>query len=133
MLRHSRALAAAVLFAAPAFAQSAAPTVAQFLSPSSPLSLASAKKVDRVAWMAYEHNVQWVPHGWNTAIGLAADLQLSAAMPVAKYVEFLTPSPYVDELITVPFRPDAEGLLTIPDAPGLGVELNRDALKRFGV
>ncbi|MCI0704073.1 MAG: mandelate racemase/muconate lactonizing enzyme family protein [Planctomycetia bacterium] len=86
----------------------------------------------RIAWMAYEHNVQWVPHGWNTAIGLAADLQLSSAMPVAKYVEFLTPSPYVDELITVPFRPDADGFLTIPDAPGLGIELNRDALKRFG-
>jgi D-galactarolactone cycloisomerase len=87
----------------------------------------------RIAWTAHEHNVQWVPHGWNTAIGLAADLQLSAAMPVARYVEFLTPSPYVDELIAVPFRPDAEGLLTIPDAPGLGIELNRDALKRFGV
>ena len=74
-----------------------------------------------------------MPHGWNAAIGLAADLQLSAAMPVAKYVEFLTPSPYVDELITVPFRPDADGLLTIPDTPGLGIELNRDALTRFGV
>jgi L-alanine-DL-glutamate epimerase-like enolase superfamily enzyme len=87
----------------------------------------------RIAWMAYEHNVQWVPHGWNTAIGLAADLQLSAAMPVARYVEFLTPSPYMEELITVPFRPDVDGFLTIPDAPGLGIELNRDALKRFGV
>src|SRR5262249_6646639 len=31
----------------------------------------------RIAWMAYEHNIQWVPHGWNTAIGLAADLALS--------------------------------------------------------
>ena len=45
----------------------------------------------RIAWMAYEHNIQWVPHGWNTAIGLAADLHLSAAMPVARYVEYLTP------------------------------------------
>ena len=45
----------------------------------------------RIAWMAYDHNIQWVPHGWNTAIGLAADLQLSAAMPVARYVEYLTP------------------------------------------
>jgi L-alanine-DL-glutamate epimerase-like enolase superfamily enzyme len=86
----------------------------------------------RIAWMAHEHNVLWVPHGWNTAVGLAADLHLAAAMPVAKYVEFLTPSPYVDELITVPFRPDADGLLTIPDTPGLGIELNRDALKRYG-
>jgi D-galactarolactone cycloisomerase len=87
----------------------------------------------RVAWMAYEHNVLYVPHGWNTAVGLAADLQLVAAMPVARYVEYLTPSPYMDELITAPFRPDAEGYLQIPTTPGLGVELNREALKRFGI
>jgi L-alanine-DL-glutamate epimerase-like enolase superfamily enzyme len=86
----------------------------------------------RIAWMAYDHNIQWVPHGWNTAIGLAADLHLSAAMPVARYVEYLTPSPYLDELVAVPFRTDTEGYLTIPDRPGLGIELDRDALKRFG-
>ncbi len=85
----------------------------------------------RIAWMAYEHNVLWVPHGWNTAVGLAADIQLACAMPVARYVEFLTPSPYVDDLIATPFRPDADGFLTLPDKPGLGIELNRDALKRF--
>jgi D-galactarolactone cycloisomerase len=85
----------------------------------------------RVAWMAYEHNVQWVPHGWNTAIGLAADLHLSAAMPVARYVEYLTPCVYLDEIITTPFRPDADGYLTVPDRPGLGIELNREALKRY--
>src|SRR3954471_11937999 len=86
----------------------------------------------RVGWMAYEHNVLMVPHGWNTAIGLAADLQLSAALPVARYVEYLTPCVYLDELITEPFYPDEEGFLTIPDKPGLGIELNRDALKRLG-
>jgi L-alanine-DL-glutamate epimerase-like enolase superfamily enzyme len=86
----------------------------------------------RIAWTAYENNVQWVPHGWNTAVGLAADVQLACAMPVARYVEFLTPSPYVDDLITSPFRPDALGFLTLPDKPGLGIELNSDALRRFG-
>jgi D-galactarolactone cycloisomerase len=82
--------------------------------------------------MAYEHNILYVPHGWNTAIGLAADLQLVAALPVARYVEYLTPTPYIDELITEPFKPDAEGYLAIPDRPGLGIELNREALKRWG-
>ncbi len=86
----------------------------------------------RVGWMAYEHNIQWVPHGWNTAIGLAADLQLTAAMPVARYVEYLTPSPYLEEIITEPFKVDANGYLPIPDRPGLGIELSRDGLKRFG-
>jgi L-alanine-DL-glutamate epimerase-like enolase superfamily enzyme len=87
----------------------------------------------RIAWMVYEHNVLYVPHGWNTAIGLADDLHLTAAVPVARYVEYLTPSQYIDEIITVPFRPDPEGTLTVPDNPGLGIELNREALKRFGV
>ena len=87
----------------------------------------------RIAWMAYDHNIQWVPHGWNTAIGLAADLQLAAAMPVATYVEYLTPSPYIEAIITEPFKVDTEGYLLIPDRPGLGIELNREALKRYGV
>lgn len=87
----------------------------------------------RIAWMAYEHNIQWVPHGWNTAIGLAADLHLSAAMPVARYVEYLTPSPYLEEIVTAPFRVDADGFLPIPTAPGLGIELDRDKLKHYGI
>jgi L-alanine-DL-glutamate epimerase-like enolase superfamily enzyme len=86
----------------------------------------------RVAWMAYEQNILWVPHGWNTAIGLAADLALAAAVPVARYVEYLTPSPYIEEIITQPFRVDAEGYLTIPERPGLGIELNREALEKYG-
>src|SRR5580692_11806473 len=62
----------------------------------------------RVGWLAYDHNILLVPHGWNTAVGLAADLHLTAALPVARYVEYLTPSPYLDEIIAEPFRPDAD-------------------------
>src|SRR6059058_3741547 len=60
----------------------------------------------RVAWLAYEHNILMVSHGWNTAIGLAADLHLAAAVPVARYVEYLTPSPYIEAVITEPFKVD---------------------------
>src|SRR5262245_9236576 len=83
-----------------------------------------------MAWVAFEHNVQWVPHGWNTAVGVAAALHPSAAMEVARYVEFLTPCVYLGEIITTPFYPDAEGYLTIPDKPGLGIESNRINLRR---
>ena len=31
-----------------------------------------------------------------------------------------------------PFKPDADGMLTIPDTPGLGITLNPDALRKFG-
>src|SRR5579871_6518004 len=85
----------------------------------------------RIAWMAYDHNVQMVSHGWNTAIGLAADLHLAAAMPVARWVEYITPSPYIEDIITQPFTLDPDGLLEIPTVPGLGIELNPQGIARL--
>ncbi|HEV8061637.1 MAG TPA: mandelate racemase/muconate lactonizing enzyme family protein [Gemmataceae bacterium] len=87
----------------------------------------------RIGLMAAEHNIELVPHGWNTAIGLAADLQLTAALPIARYVEFLTPSPYMDRLVKSPIRPDADGMLCLPTGPGLGIELDRAALNEFAI
>lgn len=85
----------------------------------------------RIAWMAYEHNVLFVPHGWNTAVGLAADLHLTAALPVARYVEYLTPSPYIDNILTTPFELDEDGMLSIPTGPGLGIELNLEVVEKY--
>ncbi len=85
----------------------------------------------RIAWMAADHHVQFVGHGWNTAVGLAADLHLAAAIPVAKYVEYLTPAPYIDSILRTPFQLDDDGCLTIPVRPGLGIELDRDRLQEF--
>ena len=85
----------------------------------------------RIAWLAHDHNIQVVPHGWNTAVGLAADLQFVAAIPVARYVEYLTPCAYLEELTTEPFRLDAEGYLEIPTRPGLGIELDHEKLPRY--
>ena len=85
----------------------------------------------RLAWLAFDHNVGLVPHGWNTAVGLAADLQFSAAIPVARYVEYLTPCAYIEELPTSPFKMDGEGYLEIPTTPGLGIEIDLEKLKRF--
>jgi L-alanine-DL-glutamate epimerase-like enolase superfamily enzyme len=85
----------------------------------------------RIAWAAHDHNIHFVSHGWNTAVGLAADLHLAAAIPVARYVEYLTPAAYIEEIITEPFQLDADGLLTIPETPGLGIEIDRDALKHY--
>ena len=85
----------------------------------------------RIAELAHDHNIQVVPHGWNTAIGLAADLQFSASLPVARYVEYLTPCAYIDEITAEPFVLDGEGMLAIPAGPGLGVEIDPGKLRRF--
>ena len=83
----------------------------------------------RIAMHAYDHSILFVPHGWNTAVGLAADLQLVAAVPTARWVEYITPAPYVEDIVAEPFTLDADGLLTIPEAPGLGVKWNSDGVK----
>ncbi len=85
----------------------------------------------RLAWLAYDHGVLLVPHGWNTGVGLAADLALSAAMPVARWVEFQTGVPYIEDLVLPRFQLDDDGLLRVPTGPGLGIELNPDALAHF--
>ncbi len=88
-------------------------------------------EVRRILWSACDHNILLVTHGWNTAVGLAADLHLAAANPTARWVEYITHSPYVETILTEPFKLDEEGMLTIPTAPGLGIDLDREAVKRF--
>jgi D-galactarolactone cycloisomerase len=85
----------------------------------------------RIGWMAQEHGARFVPHGWNTAIGLAADLHLASVFPDTDLVEYIDGSPYVDEIVIDPWRLDADGMLPIPDAPGLGIRLDMDAVARF--
>jgi D-galactarolactone cycloisomerase len=85
----------------------------------------------RIAWMAQEHGVRFIPHGWNTAVGLAADLQLASAFPETDLVEYITGSPYVAELAAGGWQLDEDGMLPIPDAPGLGLSLDLDAVARY--
>ncbi|MGO4570567.1 mandelate racemase/muconate lactonizing enzyme family protein [Microvirga sp. 2TAF3] len=85
----------------------------------------------RIAWMAADLGVKYIGHGWNTALGVAADLQMAAAFPDADLVEFIGGSPYVDGILAQPFKLDDEGYLAIPDQPGLGIEIDRDKVARF--
>ena len=85
----------------------------------------------RIAWMAAEHNLKVVPHGWNTAVGLAADLQFASAIPRTDLVEYLDGSAYIDELVAEPWRIDADGMLVIPEVPGIGVALDEAAVRRY--
>jgi L-alanine-DL-glutamate epimerase-like enolase superfamily enzyme len=85
----------------------------------------------RIGWMAHDHGALLVPHGWNTGIGVAADLALTAALPVARWIEYQTGVPYIEEIIDPPFKLDAEGMLRVPTGPGLGVKLNPDAVRRY--
>jgi D-galactarolactone cycloisomerase len=86
----------------------------------------------RIGWMAQEHGTRFIPHGWNTAIGLASDLHLASAFPDTDLVEYIDGSPYVDEIVTEPWRLDDDGMLAIANRPGLGIQLDPDAIARYG-
>jgi L-alanine-DL-glutamate epimerase-like enolase superfamily enzyme len=81
--------------------------------------------------MAQENGVQFIPHGWNTALGLAADLHLASAFADTEFVEYLTGSPYIDDIVATPWQLDADGMLAIPDTPGLGIELDMDKVAHY--
>jgi D-galactarolactone cycloisomerase len=85
----------------------------------------------RIAWMAQDNGIRFIPHGWNTAVGLAADLQLASAFVDTEWVEYLDGSPYIDDIVTIGWSLDPDGMLSIPTAPGLGISLDVDAVTRY--
>ena len=63
--------------------------------------------------------------------GVLLAASLTAAMPVARWVEFQTGVPYIEQLVLPRFELDADGFLKVPTGPGLGIELNPDALAKY--
>jgi L-alanine-DL-glutamate epimerase-like enolase superfamily enzyme len=80
---------------------------------------------------ASQNNLNLIPHGWNTAVGLAADLQFQATMSDDEYcmVEYMPHKIITDLLKHDPFALDNEGRITLPTGAGLGVELKDEFRK----
>lgn len=90
--------------------------------------------------LARAWNIRVSPHVWGGGIGLAAALQLLAAVPDYPHT-INTPQPLWleldrgdnalrESLLTEPLRPESERL-AVPTGPGLGVEIDTDALARL--
>jgi L-alanine-DL-glutamate epimerase-like enolase superfamily enzyme len=90
----------------------------------------------KVCRIAAERGRRIVPHCWKTGIGIAASAHLAAACRVCPYIEFLpvelAESPLRRELVASEFE-FRDGRIVIPDRPGLGIELDRDALLKYKV
>lgn len=88
----------------------------------------------RVCQLADQHGLLVVPHAWKTGLTLAASAHLAAVTPHMPYVEFLHPqlceSRLRQELVDDEVAITRDGL-SLPERPGLGVELNRAALEEF--
>ncbi|MBD9558930.1 MULTISPECIES: mandelate racemase/muconate lactonizing enzyme family protein [Ensifer] len=93
----------------------------------------------KITSLATLHGVRIVPHVWGTGVHIAAALQFMAAMtpdpvrvnPIEPILEFdRTENPFRQAVLKAPIEA-VDGVVAIPDAPGLGIEIDRDALARF--
>jgi L-alanine-DL-glutamate epimerase-like enolase superfamily enzyme len=88
----------------------------------------------RVCAMAEQKDLTIVPHLWKTGISIAAAAHLAATTPNCAFIEFLPDalceSALRRELVSNELQM-VDGEIAIPQRPGLGVDVNRDALEAF--
>lgn len=102
-------------------------------------------EVKQIFALSSSSNLRLIPHVWGSGIALSAGLQVCAALPPMPFthvpvplqnepvIEFdRTRNPLRDDLLTEPFA-FADGYVDVPQGPGLGVEVNEDALAHYRV
>ena len=91
-------------------------------------------EIRRIADMCELHGAEIVPHGWKTGITSAVGRHFQAACPAAPLFEYVSPqvfdSPLRRELVT-PEPAIVDGLMELPTAAGLGIELNEELVERW--
>jgi L-alanine-DL-glutamate epimerase-like enolase superfamily enzyme len=87
----------------------------------------------RIAAIASANQILLAPHLWGGALMFAAGLHVSAASPAAHIIEYsLGANPMLFELSEeTPVLED--GMIEIPDRPGLGVTINYEFVKQYSV
>jgi L-alanine-DL-glutamate epimerase-like enolase superfamily enzyme len=90
----------------------------------------------RVALHARDRGLTVVPHCWKSAIGIAASVHLAAVAPTCSFIEFL-PKELADSRLRRDLvrdeLPVVDGVIPLPDRPGLGIEIDEEALGSFTV
>jgi L-rhamnonate dehydratase len=90
----------------------------------------------KVCQIAQDRGRLIVPHCWKTGIGIAASAHLAAATSACPYIEFLpaalSESALRRELVADELQMN-NGMIALPMRPGLGIELNREAIRKYQV
>ena len=85
----------------------------------------------RICELAELYGADVIPHGWKTGITSACGRHLQAACPQTPLFEYISPvvfdSPLRRDLVG-PEPVIADGRMALPTGPGLGIELNEDAV-----
>ncbi len=88
----------------------------------------------RIAALAHAYNLMVAPHAFSSAITLVASMHLLASIPNGLILEFdQNPNALRQELLKEPIIADRDGCVTLPDRPGLGVELDPATVEKYRV
>jgi L-alanine-DL-glutamate epimerase-like enolase superfamily enzyme len=88
----------------------------------------------RIAELASHHGAEVVPHGWKTGITVAAERHFQAATPNCPLIETFHPELFASTLRSSLTGPEAiieDGLLPLPERPGLGIEVDEAVVERY--
>lgn len=87
---------------------------------------------NRILTQARTQGIPVVPHVWGSPIAIAASLQFIGTIDGSPWLEFDNSSnPLRENLGTEPFAVSDDGVVSIPDGPGLGVDLDEAALEQY--
>jgi L-rhamnonate dehydratase len=90
-------------------------------------------EVKKIIDLARVYGVSCIPHCWSSDILVSATLQLISCSPSIPYMEFCTlETPLRRTVTTTPIRVES-GRVRVPSGPGLGIELNAETMKKYGV
>ena len=88
----------------------------------------------KILWEAERAGVDVCPHAWLTDLLSAASLHVNACLPRSLFLEYnVSSSPMLREIIANPVELDADGMIAVPQGPGLGIEVDEKAIERFRV
>jgi L-alanine-DL-glutamate epimerase-like enolase superfamily enzyme len=84
--------------------------------------------------LVHAHNLRYAPHtGFSAGISHLAALHVAASVPnLMSYEYFYAPNPLRD-LFTEPFPKPHNGMIALPQRPGLGLTLDKKLLKKFEI
>ena len=98
-------------------------------------------EVKRIASMANTFGVELVPHSWGTGIALHAALHIISNLDSSPG-RMYDPIPWMEldrtenslrDILTEPLLVPKDGLLKVPEKPGLGIDVNEEALAQYRI
>lgn len=88
----------------------------------------------KILWEAQRAGVDVCPHAWLTDLLSSASLHLNAVLERSLFLEYnVCDNPMLREIIRNPVSMDGQGMIPLPQGPGLGIELDERAIQKYRV